>query len=128
MQHMNTTTFRGFHIYSLKIPTINVHAFYSEILICFKNHKCISNFLKSITIQVFTEYRCLKNCNWVKLISSMPYHAMQLSDMCIHDFWVYENPPQELQYLTQPIFLLVQEVEKAQAPQPWNEDHWAKSQ
>lgn len=70
MQHMTTNTFRGFNLYSLKNPTINVHTFCCEILNFFKDHKCISNFLKYITIEVFTEHSCLLNCNQVILINS----------------------------------------------------------
>lgn len=82
MQHMTTTTFRGFNIYSSKLPTINVNAFLLWNTF-FKNHKRISICLKYITTQVFAEYSCLKNCNWVKLISN----SMQYSGMWIHDFW-----------------------------------------
>lgn len=41
---------------------------------------------------------------------------MQFSGMCICDLGkphMYENPPQEQQYLIHLIFLLVQQVEKA---------------
>lgn len=91
---MTTTTFRGFTIYSLNISTINVDAFYSEILFFKKNHKFISKFLKYITIQVFTEYCCLKNCSWVKLIiSTLPCNFLACASMASKTTSVWGSTP-----------------------------------